>query len=425
MAAAQGQPHLPSLLKTGACGSLRKVMTPRLLAVLCLAIAWVLPTATPARSDLTSRTAVRPWPVVITQAVAEGFHRPVHITHAGDGTHRLFVVEQAGRVRILKNGILLPDSFLDIGARVSCCGERGLLSIAFPPDFAGKQYFYINYTDLGGDTVVARYRVQPGQPNTADPESEEVILRVEQPYSSHNGGQLAFGPDGYLYIGLGDGGGAGDPHDLAQHPATLLGKLLRLDTESGVRPYAIPITNPFTATAGYRGEIWALGLRNPWRFSFDRATGDLYIADVGQNRREEINVQPASGPGGENYGWRVMEGSLCYWPSSCDPTGLVLPVAEYDHSLGCAVTGGFVARAGDEPTLQGIYLFGDFCSGRLWGLRRHGEEGWQQALLLDTDFTISTFGEDEMGHLYLADYSRGRVYRLGALHSLWLPRLRL
>ncbi|MCS7039970.1 MAG: PQQ-dependent sugar dehydrogenase, partial [Anaerolineae bacterium] len=332
-------------------------------------------------------------------------------------------VEQAGRVRIIKNGILLPGTFLDIGDRVSCCGERGLLSIAFPPGFAAKQYFYVNYTDPRGDTVVARYRVLPGQPNTADPESEAIILRVEQPYANHNGGQLAFGPDGYLYIGLGDGGSAGDPHDLAQNPATWLGKLLRLDTETGTSPYAIPATNPFTATTGYRGEIWAVGLRNPWRFSFDRATGDLYVADVGQNRREEVNFQPAGSAGGENYGWRVMEGSLCYRPSSCDPTGLVLPVAEYDHSLGCSVTGGFVARAAAEPALQGIYVFGDYCSGRIWGLRRTADGAWEQALLLDTLFTISTFGEDEAGHLYLADYGRGHVYRLGASHSLWLPLL--
>ncbi len=394
----------------------------RFLAVLFMAVALLLPTATPARSDPTSPTAVRPWPELTTPLVAEGFDRPVHITHAGDGTNRLFVVEQAGRVRIVKNGMLLPDLFLDIAARVFCCGERGLLGLAFPPDFADKQYFYVNYTDHRGDTVVARYHVRPGQPNTADPESEEVILRVEQPYSNHNGGQLAFGPDGYLYIGMGDGGSAGDPHNFAQNPATLLGKLLRLDTESEVRPYAIPPTNPFTATVGYRGEIWALGLRNPWRFSFDRATGDLYIADVGQNRREEINVQPRASRGGENYGWRVMEGSLCYQPSSCDPGDFVLPVAEYDHSLGCSVTGGFVARAADEPSLQGIYVFGDYCSGRIWGLR---SSTWEQALLLDTSFTISTFGEDESGHLYVADYGGGRVYRLGARHSLWLPRLRL
>lgn len=396
----------------------------RFLAVAFVGIGLLLSITPPARSGFAPGTEARPWPELTTRLVAEGFQRPVHITHAGDGTGRLFVVEQAGRVRIIKNGVLLPGSFLDIGDRVSCCGERGLLSVAFPPGFAAKQYFYVNYTDRSGNTVVARYRVQPGQPNTADRESEEIILQVEQPYANHNGGQLAFGPDGYLYIGLGDGGAAGDPHHFAQNPGTWLGKLLRIDTETGVSPYAIPATNPFTATIGYRGEIWAVGLRNPWRFSFDRATGDLYIADVGQNRREEVHVQPAGSTGGENYGWPVMEGSLCYRPSPCDPTGLVLPVAEYDHSLGCAVTGGFVARAVDEPALQGIYFFGDYCSGRLWGLRRTANGAWEQALLLDTPFAISTFGEDENGHLYLADYAQGRIYHLGALHPLWLPLLR-
>ena len=351
------------------------------------------------------------WPEPVLNSVVGGLQSPVHITHAGDGSGRLFVVEQTGRIRIVKGGVLLGTPFLDISDRISCCGERGLLSVTFPPGYASKGHFYVDYTQQSGDTVVARYSVS-ANPDVANRDSEEVLLTIAQPYANHNGGQLAFGPvDGYLYIGMGDGGSGGDPQNRAQNPGELLGKILRIDVESGIHPYAIPPTNPYTQTVGYRAEIWALGLRNPWRFSFDRQTNDLYIADVGQDRYEEVNFQAASSPGGENYGWRIMEGSHCYSGPTCDQTGLVLPVAEYDHSLGCSVTGGIVYRGHDYPRMQGVYFYGDYCSGRIWGLRRAGT-AWQSSVLLTTAFSISTFGEDESGHVYVADYG-GDIYLLG------------
>jgi glucose/arabinose dehydrogenase len=346
------------------------------------------------------------WPEVVLAPQVSGLEIPVHITHAGDGSGRLFVVEQPGRIRIVQAGALLNTPFLDITDRVGCCGERGLLSVAFPPDYLSKGHFYVNYTDGSGTTVVARYHITD-DPNLADPASEEVVLTVSQPYANHNGGQLAFGPrDGYLYIGMGDGGSAGDPENRAQNPGSLLGKMLRIDVESGVVPYAIPPTNPYTQTTGYRAEIWALGLRNPWRFSFDRLTGDLYIGDVGQGQYEEIDFQAASSHGGENYGWRIMEGTHCYNSEICDQTGLVLPVVEYDHSQGCSVTGGMVYRGQSYPRMQGVYFYGDYCSGRIWGLRQDGS-AWQSALLTDTSHRISSFGEDEAGNVYLVDYGGG------------------
>lgn len=345
--------------------------------------------------------------------VAGGLQSPTHITHAGDGSGRLFVTEQQGRIRIVKDGRLLKKPFLDITKRVSCCGERGLLSVAFPPDFVQKKYFYVNYTNSKGDTVVSRFFVS-SDPDAANPESESIILTIDQPYANHNGGQIAFGPDGYLYIGMGDGGAGGDPKDYAQSPGSLLGKMLRIDVESKVLPYGIPGANPFVKTRGYRDEIWALGLRNPWRFSFDRQTGDLYIADVGQDRYEEIHVQPAASRGGENYGWDIMEGAHCFEPPvNCDRSGLVMPVTEYDHSRGCSITGGMVYRGGSYPSLQGVYLYGDYCSGRVWGMRRSGSV-WQSEQLADTDYAISTFGEDAEGALYLADHAAGVIYRIEA-----------
>jgi glucose/arabinose dehydrogenase len=341
-----------------------------------------------------------------------GLTKPVHITNADDGSNRLFVVEQGGNIRIIQNGALLPTPFLNIADRVSTGGEQGLLSMAFPPNYVNKSYFYVDYTDLNGDTVVARYRLS-GDRNLADPNSEEVILKIDQPFDNHNGGQLAFGPDGHLYIGMGDGGGANDPLDSAQNPNSLLGKLLRIDVESGGFPYAIPSSNPFLSTNDpnnlYRDEIWASGLRNPWRFSFDRLTGDLYIGDVGQNTSEEINFQSFISNGGENYGWQIFEGFNR--SSDQNASNLVFPVLAYDHfSVSASVTGGFTYR-GSEESLNGIYFYGDFVDGRLWGLRFNGA-AWENALLLDTDYGISTFGEDEIGNLYLADYFSGDVFRI-------------
>lgn len=348
------------------------------------------------------------WPEIVLEERWSGFFRPVQLTNAGDGSGRLFVVEQIGRVMAIDNGEVLQVPFLDIGDRVSCCGERGLLGMAFPPGFSIKGYFYINYTDQSGDTVVSRVHLS-GDPNRADPDSEEVLLTIDQPYSNHNGGQLAFGPDGYLYIGMGDGGSAGDPQDNGQNPLTLLGALLRIDVESGEDPYGIPDSNPFAFDDAHQPEIWAFGLRNPWRFSFDLDTGDLFIADVGQNEWEEVNFQPAASTGGENYGWRIMEGSQCFNPDPCDSSGLVLPVAEYNHATsGCSVTGGHVYRGFRWPRLFGLYLYGDYCSGRIWALRG-GPESWETSQLLNTGRSISAFGIDDLGALYVVDYGSGEV----------------
>jgi len=354
------------------------------------------------------------WPRLAIAEVARGFEQPVHVTHAGDGSGRLFVVEQRGRI-VAVDRDAARSAFLDISERVSCCGERGLLSVAFPRKFGHSRRFYVAYTDRQGDVVVARFRLRPASA-LADPASEEKLLLAEQPYANHNGGQIAFGPDGYLYFGLGDGGSAGDPQNHAQDPTSWLGKLLRIDVESGATPYAIPKDNPFASRSGAKPEVWALGLRNPWRFSFDRGTGDLFIGDVGQNSWEEIDVQPAGSRGGENYGWRRMEGTHCYTPKLCSSEGLAPPVAEYGHDLGCSVTGGVVARASNGPPspLEGIYFYGDYCSGRIWGLRHTNPadpQSWESTQLLDTDLQITSFGEGEDGTVYVADYA-GTIYRL-------------
>lgn len=353
------------------------------------------------------------WPEISLSLKASGLDRPVHIANAGDGSDRLFVVEQPGRIVIVKDGAPLTTPFLDIVSRVSCCGERGLLSVAFPPGYLAKGYFYVNYTDIAGNTVVARYRVS-ANPDIADPASEEILLTIEQPFQNHNGGQLAFGPDGFLYIGMGDGGSAGDPFGNGQKPEALLGKMLRIDVESGRFPYAIPPDNPYLKNTNSRPEIWAVGLRNPWRFSFDRKTGDLYLADVGQNLFEEVHFQPAGSVGGENYGWNILEGTHCFKTDPCDKTGLVIPVAEYDHSKGCSVTGGMVYRGPGFSGMQGIYFYGDYCSGRIWGLRPSGTS-WETAELIDSAYSISTFGEDEEGNIYIADHVAGSIYKIEGL----------
>ncbi|HEX8284572.1 MAG TPA: PQQ-dependent sugar dehydrogenase [Pyrinomonadaceae bacterium] len=342
-----------------------------------------------------------------------GFSSPVGVTHAGDGTNRLFIVEQGGRIRLVKNGALVAAPFLDISTRISAGGERGLLGLAFPHDYARKGYFYVNYTNPAGNTVISRFR-RGANADAADPASEQILLTIAQPFANHNGGQLAFSQrDRYLYVSMGDGGSGGDPGNRAQNPAELLGKILRLDTETG-RPftYTSPSTNPFVSAAGFRPEIWALGVRNPWRFSFDRLTADLYMADVGQGSWEEINFQPAASAGAENYGWSIMEGTHCFNPPGCSVFGLTMPILEYGHGAGdCSVTGGYVYRAGAFPRMQGLYVYGDFCSGRIWGLRREGGV-WQNSLLLDTTLQISAFGEDESGALYVAGYNTGSIYPL-------------
>lgn len=324
----------------------------------------------------------------------------VDIRHAGDGSGRLFLVEQTGRVRVISDGMQLQAPFLDIRDRVSEGGERGLLSLAFAPDYASTGHFYTWYTDLAGATVLSRFKVS-ANPNLVNPASQEILLTVSQPFGNHNGGRILFGPDGYLYVGLGDGGGAGDPGGNGQWMQTLLGKVLRIDVDPSQGTYAIPADNPFVGDANARDEIWAAGLRNPWKMSFDRMTGDLYIADVGQDAWEEVNFQPAASIGGVNYGWATMEGSSCFESQNCSQTGLTLPVAEYSHSVGCSITGGEVYRGSAYPDLDGLYLYGDFCSGRIWGLNRNGND-WQMQELADTSFNITSFGEDEAGNVYLA-----------------------
>jgi glucose/arabinose dehydrogenase len=312
-------------------------------------------------------------------------------------------VEQAGRILVYQNGAVLPQPFLDIISEVGSTGnEQGLLGLAFHPDYAHNGLFFVNYTGRNGDTVIARFKVST-DPNLAEVASETALLHVDQPFANHNGGVLVFGPDGYLYAGLGDGGSQGDPSGNGQRTDVLLGKILRLDVNSG-NPYAIPSDNPFG------NEVWAYGLRNPWRLSFDRTTHDMYIGDVGQNSWEEIDFLPAGSPGGANFGWNIMEGNHAY--EGDDQSGLIAPVAEYSHAEGgCSVSGGHVYRGAELPEWQGVYLYGDFCSGIIWGLLHTGT-GWQNQALFDTDFNISSFGLDQAGELYLSDL-KGVVYRLG------------
>jgi glucose/arabinose dehydrogenase len=348
------------------------------------------------------------------QPVEGTFQLPLYVTYAGDGSGRIFVVEKEGTVSIVRQNRRQSSFFLDIRDRVGAsASEQGLLSIAFHPDYAENGQFFVNYTDTNGDTVVARYHVS-SNPDVADAASEEVILTIEQPAANHNGGLVLFGPDGYLYIGMGDGGAAGDPWGNAQDRSVLLGNMLRLDVDQG-SPYAIPPDNPFVDQANMRPEIWAWGLRNPWRFSFDRATNDLYIGDVGQNMYEEVHYQPASSDGGENYGWNRMEGAACYpEDGSCETQGLEMPVAVYSHQDGhCSITGGYVYRGIASPELQGVYFFADYCSGYLWALRQVNGN-WNSRLVQQTGMSISSFGEDESGELYLTDMWEGKVYRLSS-----------
>jgi glucose/arabinose dehydrogenase len=315
-------------------------------------------------------------------------------------------------IRIFRDGHLSGSPYLDITDRVgSSANEQGLLGLAFHPNYAGNGLFFVNYTDRQGDTVVARFSVS-ADPERGDPASEVLVLTLPQPAGNHNGGHLAFGPDGYLYIGTGDGGGAGDQYGNGQNGGTLLGAMLRLDID-GAPPYAIPPGNPFVDDPAVRDEIWAMGLRNPWRYSFDRLTGDLYIADVGQNRYEEVNYQPAAAPGSRNYGWPITEGTHCFPKDrSCDQTGLAQPVMEYDHSQGCSVTGGYVYRGQAFPSLTGVYLYGDYCSGRIWGLVADQAGAWHAAELAQADARLSSFGEDETGELYLLDMGDGELFRI-------------
>lgn len=353
--------------------------------------------------------------------VASGLQRPVYMTAAPGDRARLFIVEKAGRIRIVHNGALLSTPFLDITNIVKSSGnEQGLLSMAFHPNYASNGYFYVNYTGYSGpsgDSYVARYQVT-SDPNVADPQSGAILMTVVQPYSNHNGGQLQFGPDGYLYIGFGDGGSGGDPQNNGQRTDTLLGKVLRIDVNSGA-PYAIPPDNPFLGDPNALDEIWSLGWRNPWRFGFDRLTGAMWAGDVGQNNWEEIDLEAANGSGGVNYGWRCREGMHNYnFSGACPTLTLTDPIYEYSHGDGCSITGGYVYRGSPNSSHFGAYLFNDYCVGNNLRTLRSSGSAWVR-----TDYTLqppagrtlsnpTSFGEDAIGDLYVADDWDGEVFKL-------------
>lgn len=370
-----------------------------------------------------SKSAEEPPPFKVEE-IATGLVYPVRVTHAGDGSGRIFVVEQPGRIRIITDGVLNETPFLDIAQRVNCCaGERGLFGLAFPPSYPESQHFYVSYTDSQGTTTVSRFATA-ADPDRADKSSEEILLTIDQPHENHNGGHLAFGPqDGYLYIGSGDGGLPRDPENRGQSTDTLLGKLLRIDVESDETPYAIPADNPFMHNDNYRPEIWAVGLRNPWGFAFDVQSGDLYLPDTGNSKREEVNYQSAGSRGGQNYGWPIMEGNICFEHNflTCNAEDLTLPVAEYDHTRGCAIVGGAVYRGGEYPALEGTFIVADFCTGRIWGIERSDggwiheyRNRWRSRLLAQAGKPISSVGADEEGNIYLTGHAQkeGSIYLL-------------
>jgi glucose/arabinose dehydrogenase len=346
------------------------------------------------------------------QLVTSGLSYPDFVTTPAGDTARLFVVEQTGAIRVVRHDSLLPTPFLNLTGHIGFGGERGLLSMAFHPSYALNGHFYVYYTNPAGDIRIVRYTAS-ANPNIADSTSGDTILSAfHETNDNHNGGLLLFGPDGKLYAGLGDGGSSGDPPGNGQNLDTLLAKILRLDVD-GASPYAVPADNPFVGHAGERGEIWLYGLRNPWRFSFDRTSGDLYIGDVGQNLYEEVDVLGAGSPAGVNFGWNVMEGKHCFGASSCNMSGLTLPLVEYGHADGCAVTGGYVYRGTKIPALAGVYFYGDYCSGWVRSFRYAGgaaaeNRDWP---LLAVSGGLSSFGEDARGELYITSLS-GKLYRV-------------
>ena len=347
--------------------------------------------------------------------VASGLSFPLYVTAPPGDTSRLFIVEKTGAIRIVKGGSLLPAAFLDIGPLVSGGSEQGLLGLAFDPEYAANGRFVVHYTDAAGNTRVSIFLRSSGDPDVADPGSEQIVLTTEQPFENHNGGQLLFGPDGYLYLGLGDGGSGGDPSGRGQDLTDLLGSILRLDVRT--TPYVIPPDNPFAGRSDVRPEIWSYGLRNPWRFSFDRATGDLYVGDVGQSAWEEVDVSPAAEGAGKatNFGWNIMEGKHCYAAPTCTQAGLALPVLEYDHGQGCSITGGYVYRGAAIPAIQGYYFYADYCRGWVRSFRYQGGEAVDefQWPTLAPGGSITSFGEDAAGELYLTS-DNGRVVHIVA-----------
>ena len=344
-------------------------------------------------------------------SIASDLSFPLAIKNAGDGTGWLYIVEQFGKIFIYDGTQFLPTPFLDISSMVTAGGEQGLLDITFHPDYTNNGFFYVHFNDLNGDTVIARF-ARGADPAQADPLSATIIFLTSQPNVTHNGGQIDFGPDGYLYIALGDGGVPQDSEfNTAQDLDSFLGKLLRIDVDNG-SPYAIPPDNPFINTPGAFPEIWAYGLRNPFKFSFDRLAGDLFISDVGKDNREEVNFEAAGDPGGHNYGWNIIEGTRCLFVPDCNDGSLTLPILEYDHDSGdCSVIGGYRHRGNNFPQLDGIYFYGDLCSGKIRGASQDINGDWQTQVLLDTQNIITSFGEDENGNLYLADFT-GTVYRI-------------
>jgi glucose/arabinose dehydrogenase len=353
-----------------------------------------------------------PSPTLALTPLVGSLNSPVDLQFPNDNTGRFFVVEQSGTIRIIANSLLLSGDFLDIASKITTGSEMGLLGLTFHPSYSQNRRFFVNYNRTVGaqlQTVIAEYQASASDANQADPASERVLLTVDQPFPNHKGGQLAFGPDGFLYIGLGDGGSGGDPFGNGRSLQTRLGKMLRIDvdrTDPGLQ-YAIPTDNPFAAGGGLP-EIWAYGLRNPWRFSFESGTGRLFCADVGQDSFEEVDLLQNGG----NFGWNTMEGLHCFNPSSsCNMTGLILPIAEYSHSEGEAVIGGYVYKGSGIPSLVGTYILGDYISGAIWGLKETTPGSWTRSRLLSTQRNISSFGQDAAGEVYVLDYS-GNILKL-------------
>jgi glucose/arabinose dehydrogenase len=396
---------------TGRDGGVHRVL------VLCVVFASV-------SSVLGAKAADSP---IALRLILDGFTKPVYVADAGDGSGRLFVVEKRGLIRIVRDGERIKEPFLDLRSKVTSDGnEQGLLSVAFHPQYPENGRFFVAYTDLKGDLVVERYEVSPDDPDVTDPASGVEVLLIPKPYDDHNGGLVLFGPDGYLYLGVGDGGAPAEPARNGQDLKRLLGKIVRIDVDRAEdgHAYAVPADNPFVGVPGARPEIWAYGLRNPWRFSFDRETGDLFIADVGLWMKEEVDIHPADTPGGQNYGWNVYEGSICHQPPDtgyCEMGGLTHPVATYDHGEDCAIIGGYVYRGAAIPALVGTYVLGDICSGQIKQMKRTGET-WEITGLLATPLAITSFGEDARGELYVTDLDGGlyRVVERASENSDWL-----
>ena len=349
------------------------------------------------------------------ETTAKGLNQPTAVTSDGVNAGRLYILEKGGVIVIEQDGKVSGTPFLDITDNVGSSGsEQGLLGLAFHLDYQNSRFFYVDYTDRNGNTVIARYTAASNG-LTADPGSAKQILKIDQPFANHNGGQLAFGPDGMLYIGMGDGGSQGDPNGNGQNTNVLLGKILRIDVDHG-DPYAIPTDNPFASGEGGKAEVWDFGFRNPWRFSFDRQTGDLYVGDVGQAKWEEIDYIAAGTKGGLNFGWNIMEGAHCYSPATnCDQSGLVLPVSEFDHGSGCSVIGGYVYRGSQFPQINGVYFYTDYCSGIVWALTHDASGSWTTTRVISSQSSYagySSFGEDLSGELYITDLANGALYHL-------------